>query len=400
MTYNFDKLTDRRGSGCIKWDYEFPMGVKLSEEQRGRLIPLWVADMDFEAPQFIVDALRKRLDQGVFGYTMVMDSFYEAIIRWFATRHNFQIKREWIQYTPGVVPALSAVIKAMAGPGEGVIVQSPVYNCFFSSVRNDECRLVDVPLLRRELPDGRFTYEYDYEGLERACADPSNKVLVLCNPHNPAGRVWSRGELRKVGEIALRHGVAVVSDEIHCEVVAEGFTYTPFASLGPEFLAGSVTLCSHSKSFNVAGLHTSFLACEREDWAALIDKAINVNEICDLNVFGPVALEACYSPEGARWLAEMNEYIQGNYSLLLDKLRERLPRLKVCVLEGTYLAWVDITTLGVSGDELEVRLLKDAQVWVNSGKMYGAEGYIRINLACQRSLLEEALNRIIAILAP
>ncbi len=192
----------------------------------------------------------------------------------------------------------------------------------------------------------------------------------------------------------------MVSDEIHCEVVSEGFTYTPFASLGPEFLAGSVTLCSHSKSFNVAGLHTSFLACEREDWAALIDKAINVNEICDLNVFGPVALEACYSPEGARWLAEMNEYIQGNYSLLLDKLRERLPQLKVCLLEGTYLAWVDITTLGVSGDELEVRLLKDAQVWVNSGKMYGAEGYIRINLACPRSLLEEALNRIIAILAP
>jgi cystathionine beta-lyase len=399
MTYNFDKLTDRRGSGCIKWDYPLPMGVKLTEEQRERVIPLWVADMDFEAPQFIVDALQRRLDQGVFGYTMVMDPFYQAIIRWFATRHNLQIRREWIQYTPGVVPALSAVIKAMAGPGEGVIVQSPVYNCFFSSVRNDECRLVDVPLLRRDLPDGHFTYEYDYEGLERACADPTNKILLLCNPHNPAGRVWTPEELRKVGEIAFRHGTTVVSDEIHCEVVAEGHTYTPFASLGAEFCRNSVTLCSHSKSFNVAGLHTSFLVCEREDWAALIDKAINVNEICDLNVFGPVALEACYSPEGARWLAEMNEYVQANYKLLLETFQSKLPELKVCVLEGTYLAWIDITPLGMSADELEVRLLRDAQVWINSGKMYGSEGYIRINLATQRSLLQEALERIVATLA-
>jgi len=398
MTYNFDKLTCRRGSGCIKWDYPLPMGVKLSEEQRKRVIPLWVADMDFEAPQFIVDALRKRLDQGVFGYTMVMDPFYQAIIRWFATRHNLQLRREWIQYTPGVVPALSAVIKAMARPGEGVIVQSPVYNCFFSSIRNDECRLVDVPLLRRELPDGRFTYGYDYEGLERACSDPTNKILLLCNPHNPAGRVWTPEELRKVGEIALRHGTTVVSDEIHCEIVSEGHAYTPFASLSAEFCRNSVTLCSHSKSFNVAGLHTSFLVCEREDWAMLIDKAINVNEICDLNVFGPVALEACYSPEGARWLAEMNEYVQGNYQLLLEVFRSRLPQLKVCLLEGTYLAWIDITPLGVSADELEVRLLRDAQVWINSGKMYGSEGYIRINLATQRSLLQEALERIVATL--
>lgn len=397
--YDFDKIICRRGSGCVKWDADLPLGVELSEEECERLIPLWVADMDFEAPDFIKEALQRRLDHGVFGYEHVPDSFYSAIISWFANRHGLIVKKDWILYTPGVVPALSAAIKAFAAPGEGVIIQSPSYNCFFSSVRNNDCRLVDVPLLRRNLPDGLFTYEYDYEGLERACSDPANKVLLLCNPHNPAGRVWTADELRKVGEIALRHGVVVVSDEIHCEVVAEGHAYTPFASLGQEYLEGSVTLCSHSKSFNVAGLHASFLFCLRHDWRSKVDRAININEICDLNVFGPVGLEACFSPEGARWLAELNEYIQENYCLLVSRLRERLPQLPVCVLEGTYLAWIDITALGVNSDELEIRLLKEAQVWVNSGKLYGAEGYIRINLACPRSLLEEALNRIIAILA-
>lgn len=399
MTYNFDKLVCRKGSACVKWDANLPLGVELSEEQRERLIPLWVADMDFEAPDFIREAMQRRLDHGVFGYECVPESFYSAIIRWFATRHGLTVHKDWILYTPGVVPALSAVIKAFAAPGEGVIMQSPSYNCFFSSIRNNACKLVDVPLLRRDLPDGQFSYEYDYAGLEQACADPLNKVLLLCNPHNPAGRVWAPEELRKVGEIALRHGVTVISDEIHCEIIGEGHTFTPFASLGEEFLEGSVTLSSNSKSFNVAGLHASFLFCFRPDWRARIDRAININEICDLNVFGPVALEACYSAEGARWLGEMNAYVQGNYSLLVEMLRERVPQLPVCVLEGTYLAWVDISALGISADELEIMLLRRAQVWVNSGKMYGAEGYIRINLACPRSLLKEALNRIITILA-
>ena len=399
VSYEFDKTPCRRGSGCVKWDASLPLGVEMTEEQRERLIPLWVADMDFPAPPFVISALQRRLDHGVFGYECAPDSFYSAIIRWWATRHGLSVQREWILHTPGVVPALSAVIKAFARPGEGVIIQSPSYNCFFSSVRNNECRLVDVPLLRRDMPGGQFTYEYDYAGIEAACSDPSNKVLLLCNPHNPAGRVWTADELRRVGEIALRHGVTVVSDEIHCEIVGEGHEFVPFASLGEEFLTGSVTLSSHSKSFNVAGLHTSFLFCKREDWRALVDKAINVNEICDLNVFGPVGLEACYSPEGARWLGEMNEYVQGNYQLLRSMLRESLPQLPVCVLEGTYLAWIDITALGISADELEIKLLREAQVWINSGRMYGCEGYIRINLACPRSLLEEALKRIIAILA-
>lgn len=398
MTYDFDKIIPRRGTGCVKWDAPFPMGVSLTDEERDRLIPLWVADMDFEAPSFVMDALRKRLEHGVFGYTYVMDSYYASVIRWFATRHNLQLQREWILYTPGVVPALSAVIKALAATGEGVILQSPVYNCFFSSIRNNGCRIVDVPLLRRDLPNGRFTYGYDYEGLEKACSDPSNKVLLLCNPHNPAGRVPSEEELRRVGEIASRHGVTVVTDEIHCEVVAPGNTYTPFASLGEDFLENSVTLCSHSKSFNLAGLHTSYIFCKREDWRVLIDKAININEICDLNVFGPVGLEAAYSPEGARWLSEMNEYVHKNYLLLEETFRKELPQLPVCVLEGTYLAWIDVSVLGVSSDELEARLLREAQVWVNSGTMYGCSGFIRINLACPTALLSEGLRRIVEVL--
>ena len=301
-------------------------------------------------------------------------------------------------YTPGVVPALSAVIKALAAPGEGVIIQSPVYNCFFSSIRNNGCTVVDVPLLRRDLPDGRFTYEYDYEGLEKACSRPENRVLLLCNPHNPAGRVPSAQELHRVGEIALRNGVAVISDEIHGEVVAPGLSYTPFASLGEDYLEGSVTLTSHSKSFNLAGLQMSNVFCRREDWRERIDKAINVNEVCDVNPFGPVSLEAAYSPEGARWLAEMNACVQENYALLLETFRRELPALRVCVLEGTYLAWVDVRALGMESARIEELLLQKAQVWVNAGTMYGSEGYIRINLACPASLLREALARMVPVL--
>ena len=385
----------RLGSGCVKWDAPFPKGVKLDPGQRKKLIPLWVADMDFPAAPVIREALKKRLEHGVFGYTCVPETYYDAVIGWYRSQHAIELKREWILYTTGVVPALSAVVKALAAPGEGVIIQSPVYNCFFSSIRNNGCRTVDVPLLRRDLPDGRFTYEFDYDGLESACGESGNRVLLLCNPHNPAGRVFSREELRRVGEIALRHGVAVVSDEIHCTVVSPDRQFVPFASLGEEFLNGSVTLSSPSKGFNIAGLQTANIICPDESRRALIDKALNINEICDVNPFGPSALEAAYSPEGKQWLDELNDVIQKHYELLLETFRRELPFLPVCVLEGTYLAWIDISSLGISSEELEVKLLNDCQVWVNPGSMYGSEGYIRINLACPTAQLKEGLERIV-----
>ena len=378
--YDFDTIIPRRGTNSIKWDARPPFDVDTEG-----VIPLWVADMDFKAAPFIIDVLRKRVEHGVFGYVCVPDSYYEAVCRWFSGRHGWKVEKDWIIYTTGVVPALSAAVKALSRPGEKVILQSPVYNCFFSSVRNNGCEILDVPLLYH---DG--TYSYDFDGLERACADPAAKVMLLCNPHNPAGRVWTREELARVGDIARRHGVTVVSDEIHCEIVMPGFTYTPFASVSPENQACCVTLCSPSKSFNTASLQIANIITSNPEWRKLIDRAINVNEICDVNPFGVLALEAEYSPEGAEWLKELNQYIYDNYLLL----RKKLSDWTVCKLEGTYLPWVDVSSLGLPTEKIEEELLRNYKVWVNAGAMYGTEGFIRINLATPRSVLAEGLDRV------
>ena len=378
--YDFDTIIPRRGTDSIKWDARPPFDADTEG-----VIPLWVADMDFKAAPFIIDVLRKRVEHGVFGYVCVPDSYYEAVCRWFSGRHGWKVEKDWIIYTTGVVPALSAAVKALSKPGEKVILQSPVYNCFFSSVRNNGCEILDVPLLYH---DG--TYSYDFDGLERACADPAAKVMLLCNPHNPAGRVWTREELARVGDIARRHGVTVVSDEIHCEIVMPGFTYTPFASVSPENQACCVTLCSPSKSFNTASLQIANIITSNPEWRKLIDRAINVNEICDVNPFGVLALEAEYSPEGAEWLKELNQYIYDNYLLL----REKLSDWTVCKLEGTYLPWVDVSSLGLPTEKIEEELLRNYKVWVNAGAMYGTEGFIRINLATPRSVLAEGLDRV------
>ena len=378
--YDFDTIIPRRGTNSIKWDARPPFDADTEG-----VIPLWVADMDFKAAPFIIDVLRKRVEHGVFGYVCVPDSYYEAVCRWFSGRHGWKVEKDWIIYTTGVVPALSAAVKALSKPGEKVILQSPVYNCFFSSVRNNGCEILDVPLLYH---DG--TYSYDFDGLERACADPAAKVMLLCNPHNPAGRVWTREELARVGDIARRHGVTVVSDEIHCEIVMPGFTYTPFASVSPESQACCVTLCSPSKSFNTASLQIANIITSNPEWRKLIDRAINVNEICDVNPFGVLALEAEYSPEGAEWLKELNQYIYDNYLLL----REKLTDWTVCKLEGTYLPWVDVSSLGLPTEKIEEELLRNYKVWVNAGAMYGTEGFIRINLATPRSVLAEGLDRV------
>ena len=378
--YDFDTIIPRRGTNSIKWDARPPFDADTEG-----VIPLWVADMDFKAAPFIIDVLRKRVEHGVFGYVCVPDSYYEAVCRWFSGRHGWKVEKDWIIYTTGVVPALSAAVKALSRPGEKVILQSPVYNCFFSSVRNNGCEILDVPLLYH---DG--TYSYDFDGLERACADPAAKVMLLCNPHNPAGRVWTREELARVGDIARRHDVTVVSDEIHCEIVMPGFTYTPFASVSPENQACCVTLCSPSKSFNTASLQIANIITSNPEWRKLIDRAINVNEICDVNPFGVLALEAEYSPEGAEWLKELNQYIYDNYLLL----REKLTDWTVCKLEGTYLPWVDVSSLGLPTEKIEEELLRNYKVWVNAGAMYGTEGFIRINLATPRSVLAEGLDRV------
>lgn len=381
MTYDFDKPTLRRGTNSYKWD----------EADDADVIPVWVADMDFETAPCITKALEERVRHGIFGYTFVPDSYYEAIIRWFERRHSWKIKREWIEYTSGVVPALSATIKALTQPGDKVLVQTPVYNCFFSSIRNNGCTIVESPLVY----DGT-TYTIDFDDLERKAADKDVKLMVLCNPHNPAGRVWTREELLRVNEVCMRHGVRVVSDEIHCELTMPGYEYTPFAAVSDDCLNNSVTLNSPSKSFNTAGLQIANIISNDAETRQLINRAININEVCDVNPFGVIALQAAYN-EGADWLDALKAYLYGNYIALREYFAKHLPSWKVTRLEGTYLVWVDIRATGLTSDQLTERLLREAKVMVNSGTMYGVtagEGFIRINIACPRSRLMTALERI------
>lgn len=378
MKYDFDKTIDRRATNSYKWD-SAPEGV----------LPMWVADMDFRTAPAIIDALQKRVAHGIFGYTRVPDAYYDAVTSWFSRRHGWDIDREWIIYTSGVVPAVSAVIKALTVPGDKVIVQTPVYNCFFSSIRNNGCEIVSNPLRRTA-----DTYEMDFDALERCAADPRAKVMLLCNPHNPAGRVWTPDELTRLGNICLRNGVTVVADEIHCELVYQGFKYTPFASLSDAFLHRSVTCVSPSKAFNIAGLQIANIVAFDNDLRSRIDKAININEVCDVNPFGVAATIAAYN-EGEEWLNQLVDYLHGNYEAMAEFCRRELPEFPITRLEGTYLVWMDCSSLGMPLDALEHALLDDARLWLNAGTMYGAEGegYMRWNIACPRSVMLDGLNR-------
>lgn len=378
MKYDFDKTIDRRATNSYKWD-SAPEGV----------LPMWVADMDFRTAPAIIDALQKRVAHGIFGYTRVPDAYYDAVTSWFSRRHGWDIDREWIIYTSGVVPAVSAVIKALTVPGDKVIVQTPVYNCFFSSIRNNGCEIVSNPLRRTA-----DTYEMDFDALERCATDPRAKVMLLCNPHNPAGRVWTPDELTRLGNICLRNGVTVVADEIHCELVYQGFKYTPFASLSDAFLHRSVTCVSPSKAFNIAGLQIANIVAFDNDLRSCIDKAININEVCDVNPFGVAATIAAYN-EGEEWLNQLVDYLHGNYEAMAEFCRRELPEFPITRLEGTYLVWMDCSSLGMPSDALEHALLDDARLWLNAGTMYGAEGegYMRWNIACPRSVMLDGLNR-------
>lgn len=385
MKYDFDRVVPRRHSGSYKWD-------AIPEDT----LPLWVADMDFEVAPAIKQALAKRVGHGIFGYTQVDDDYYEAVISWFSRRHQWQIRRQWMLYTSGVVPAISCSIKALALPGEKILVQTPVYNCFFSSIRNQGCEVLESRLLRKD-----DSYVIDWDDFERKCADEKTTVFLLCNPHNPAGRVWTRDELEKIGTICRRHHVFVISDEIHCELTMPGFTFTPFAAVGEVNLANSVTLNSPSKSFNTAGLQIANIICEDDEVRRRIDRVINIYEVCDVNPFGPVALKAAYN-ESEGWIDALNDYIYGNYQLLRSVFASDLPLVEVIRLEGTYLAWVDIRGLGMSSGAVTEKLLHNGHVFVSEGTLYGkdaGEGYIRINLACPRAVLKEGLNRIVRALA-
>ena len=380
MKYNFDEIIPRRNTNSVKWD----------EAAQDDIIPLWVADMDFRVLPQITEALRQRVDHGVFGYTHVPDSYYESVIRWFEDRHGLQgVKPSDIIYTSGVVPAISAIVRGLTLPGDKVLVQTPVYNCFFSSIRNQGCMVEENHLVYKN-----NTYVVDWDDFERKCADSRVRIFLLCNPHNPAGRVWKKEELQRMGEICQKHDVFVISDEIHCELVMPGNEYTPFASLSDDFLKNSATCVAPTKAFNIAGLQIANIIVKDRNKRERIDRAINIHEVCDVNPFGVIATEAAYTEEGAEWLRQLNTYLFANYQFLCDFFSKHFPSLEVVKLEGTYLVWVDCSSLGKSSTEIVNNLYRHG-VWMNDGVMYGENqgAFIRINIACPRKILEEGLLR-------
>lgn len=388
MKYNFDERIERRGTHCVKWD-ESPKGV----------IPMWVADMDFAVAPAIQEAIRQRASHPIFAYTIVEDDYYDAVISWFRHRHQWNISREHILYTTGVVPGISCVIKALTLPGEKVLILSPDYNCFFSSIKNNGCEVSESVLrfsrsnavdTTQQPVEGRF--EVDWKDFEERCSDEKTTAFLLCNPHNPTGRVWHRDELQRMSDICHRHDVRIISDEIHCELIMPGNTFCPMGTVDPD----AIILNSPSKSFNIAGLQTANIICQDAATRRRINRAINIHEVCDLNPFGPVALIAAYN-ESEDWIDELCPYIWGNYTALCDFVAKHLPQWKVMPMEGTYLVWVDVSACCDSAATYCDQLLQQAKVWLNPGTMYGKEsgkGYLRINLACPRSLLMEALERI------
>ena len=376
------EYVNRKDSDCYKWDSECAEGC----------LPLWIADMDFAAAKPIREAMQRRLDHGVFGYSIVPQANYDAVANWFSRRHGWKgINRDNLLYTTAVVPAVSAIFAALQTRKRSdceklrILTFTPAYNCFFSCIENMGCELVPSPLVLR---DNRF--EIDWEDVAEKA--PRADVFLLCNPHNPTGRVWSREELERLAAIMRREHLFVLSDEIHCEFAFPGHAYTPFASI----VIDDTDFCvctSASKAFNIAGLLCANIYVPNKQLFEQINHALEIHEVNGLNPFGLVAQVAAYN-ESEKWLDELNEYVYGNFCYLRDFIRKELPQLRIHETEGTYLAWVDIAALDMPAEQFCSRLAKEAHVLFNPSEMYGAEHYVRINLATSREVLVEALNRL------
>ena len=380
-SFDFDSPVDRRGTSSFKWDYR--RRVFGSSD----VLPMWVADMDFRAPPPVLDSIMERARHGVFGYTAKPEGLYSAVMEWFSRRYGWPVEREWILSTPGVVPALDLAIEAFTEPGDGVIIQPPVYYPFRDSVRRSGRRLVNNRLLEST---GRW--RLDLEGLERDCGDSS--LLVLCSPHNPVGRVWSREELEAMVDICSGTGVTIFSDEIHADIVFPGAVHRPTASLGAGARAVTVAAYAPSKTFNLAGLQMSLNVIPdpglRESFSRVVDRF----HMGMSNVFGIVATEAAYA-RGEAWLEALLSYLDGSFDLLMERL-ESVPGVTMTRPEGTYLAWLDCRGLGMDDDDLERFFIHEARLGLNRGSTFGpgGEGFMRMNLACPRTTLNEALDRL------
>ena len=396
MNYNFDAEVSRRDTNSVKW--EFMHGGEDSPQLqhtyrffgKNRTLPMWVADMDFISPRSVVDALTARAQHGIYGYTAPTQDFYQSVVRWMQKRHDWKIAPEWICITPGVVPALNMLVRAFVSPGDRVLIQPPVYHPFYRAIENNNAELALNPLVYE---DGR--YRMDIEDLEAKCSDPKVKMAILCNPHNPVGRVWTREELIQFGEICIDHGLLVVSDEIHGDLIYKGHIFTPFANANDSFSQNSIICTSPSKTFNLAGLQTSCIVIPDEDLRSSFEKVLQSNGLSGISTFGVVAAQAAYD-HGEEWLVQLLEYIEDNLKYLEQYIAEHIPQLTVVRPEGTYLVWLDCHRLRLGKWELKQFMLEEAKVYLDEGFIFGpeGEGFERINIACPRAILVEALDRI------
>jgi len=383
-TYDFDTPIDRHGTDCLKFDFA------VERHRSPDLLSLWVADMDFRTPDEVIDAITERTRHGIFGYTDPGEAYFRALVHWMGTRYGLNVTREDTTVTPGVVFALATCVRAFTKPGDSVLVQRPVYYPFTGVIVENGRKLVNAPLLYRE-----GAYAIDLDAFEHAVAESGAKLFLLCNPHNPVGRVWTRDELAGMGAICAAHGVTVVSDEIHMDFARPGFSHTSFATLSPELADIAVTCTSASKTFNLAGLQVANITIGNERLRTAFRSEVFAEGYSQPNTLGMVATQAAYE-HGADWLAQLKDYLEGNWQLLADHLAHYAPQLYLIPAQGTYLSWIDCHALGLGPRELERFVEDEAGLWLDCGHIFGPEGngFIRINIATQRAYLKQALKQL------
>ncbi|WP_283609558.1 MalY/PatB family protein [Faecalispora anaeroviscerum] len=381
---SFDTIYNRKNTNSLKYDCAARYGKPEG------LLPLWVADMDFPAPECVNEALTERCQHGIYGYSEPDERYFQALQNWFSTRHGWNVENGWLIKTPGVVFALCAAIRSLTQPGDAVLIQTPVYYPFTESVLANDRRLVRNSLVYR---DGG--YSIDFEDFEKKIEDQKVKLFLLCNPHNPVGRVWTEQELVRLGEICLRHGVTVVSDEIHADFAYPGHRHLVFASLRPEFAQITITCTAPTKTFNLAGLQISNIFIPNQSLRRTLRAELDRAGYSQANVMGLIACRAAYEG-GAQWLDELKEYLVGNLDFVREYLREHLPAIRLVEPQGTYLIWLDCKALGLDDEALNRLMIEKAKLWLDAGSMFGEEGqgFQRINIACPRVVLRQALEQL------
>lgn len=401
MGFNFDQIINRKGSDSVKWEFVFDHGT-ITPRTVGdnildpdELLALWVADMDFASPPAVVEALCKRAEHGVFGYSMPHDSYHDAIINWMQTRHGWTVEKDWIMTVPGVVPTLNFIVQTYTQPGDKVVIQTPVYSPFSYAIVNNGRQVVHNPMVYENT-----RYNIDFDDLENKLADPDTTLAILCSPHNPVGRVWTKEELRRYAELCVKHNVLIVSDEIHHDLILPWGDFTTMGNAAPELMDHVIVCTAPSKTFNIPGLKTANCFIPNAELRGKLQAFMGNLGLFGANAFGIVALRTAYS-EGAEWLDACMEYVGANYEFMRDYIAEHMPQLDVVHPEGTYLVWVDFNALGIEPDRLNQMLMEDAKVYLSAGTGYceGGDGFMRFNIACPRAVLAEALRRICRMIA-